>query len=104
MNIRSAGHGAGGKKPLFWSLLLLLALLTAANIIVYLHRNKADTFVPATYKELYHPADFPTLAGTKIIRQGVLRLKIAMSGTAGGWAIAEAVRETEELRRHFAAR
>ena len=89
MIAHSAEHGVAGKRSLFLSLLCLLALLTAANIIVYLKRNKVDTFVPATYKELYYPTDVPTLSGTKIIRQGVLRLKIAMREAAGGWAIAD---------------
>jgi len=89
MKAHSAKHGVAGKKLLFRSLLCLMALLGAANILVYRTRNKVDTFVPATYKELYHPTDVPALSGTKIIRQGVLRLEIVMREAAGGWVIAD---------------
>jgi hypothetical protein len=84
----SSGH-LKGKRALFWSLLFPLVLVTAANIVVYLSRNKVDTFLPATYKSLYHPTDIPTLSGTRIIRQGQLMLKFAMKYAAQGWIIVD---------------
>jgi hypothetical protein len=89
MKDHSTEHRVPRKRSLLASLIFLLALLTAANIIVYLKRNKVDTFVPATYKEIYHPTDVPTLSGTKIIRQGVLKLEIGMREPAGGWIISD---------------
>ncbi len=87
MKAHSTERRVPRKRSLLVSFIFLLALLTAANIIVYLKRNKVDTFVPATYKEIYHPTDVPTLSGTKIIRQGVLKLEIGMREPAGGWII-----------------
>jgi hypothetical protein len=89
MKVHSPERHSRSRKPLLWSLLALLALVIAANILVYLKRNEVDIFVPATYKELYYPTDVPTLSGTKIIRQSVLMLKIAMREPAQAWTITD---------------
>ncbi len=96
MKLRVARRGIPSKKRLIPWLLLLLALLSAANIIVYLGRNKMDTFVPATYKELYFPTEVPVLRGTKIVRQGVLSLEIAMKEPATGWTVSDDSGERSE--------
>ena len=96
MAVHSSPGQIKGKKTLFWSLLIVLALVAAANVVVYLTRNEVDIFVPATYKELYHPADLPTLSGTRIIRQGQLLLKFAMKDAASGWLIADDTGERYE--------
>jgi hypothetical protein len=96
MAANSSGSSMKRKKAFFLWLLSLLVLLTAANIIVYLTKNEVDMFVPATYKTLYYPTDVPTLAGTKIISNGRLMLKIVMKEKAQRWSIIDDTGERYE--------
>jgi hypothetical protein len=88
MDSNSSPKKVKGKK-LFVVLTLLVLVLAAANVLVYLTRTESDTFVPATYKTLYHPTDVPTLAGTRIVSRGQLLLRIKMKEQPGRWTITD---------------
>lgn len=82
-----------GKKMLVWMTALLVAAI-AANVVVYLARDKRDTYYPATYKALYVPADVPLLAGMRVVERGKVELQIRALEPPSRWKIADDTGET----------
>jgi hypothetical protein len=75
------------KFPLCLTALFVLAL--AANVVLFLTRDKRDTYYPASYKTLYVPTDVPVLAGTRIVERGRVELIIPTKESYGSWAITD---------------
>lgn len=80
------------KFPLWVTVLFILAV--AANIALYLTRDKRDTYYPTSYKTLYVPADVPVLAGTRIVERGRVELIIPTKESYNSWAITDDTGET----------
>lgn len=80
---------AGRSRVPFVSAALLFFLLAAANVVLYFARDKRDVYVPASYKELYVPADVPALTGMRIPGRGRVELRIEMPSPPPGWRVAD---------------
>ncbi len=83
------------------SVALLFFLLGAANIVLYLARDKRDVYVPASYKELYVPVDVPALVGMRIPGRGRVELRIETPSPFPGWKVADDTGATYEVRGRF---
>ncbi len=68
---------------------LLFLALTIANVLFFLFSDKRDFYYPASYKNLYVPADVPVLTGTKIVERGKVELRIESKTTPARWRITD---------------
>ncbi len=84
---------ARAKRFPFW-LTVLFILAVAANVIIYLARDKRDTYYPATYKTLYVPSDVPALTGTRITGRGRVELIVPSGVDYDSWKVTDDTGET----------
>jgi hypothetical protein len=81
------------RKFPFW-LTLLFILAAAGNIVLYLARDKRDTYCPTSYKTLYVPADVALLSGMRIPERGRVELVISTKESFDAWKITDDTGET----------
>ncbi|OGD19746.1 MAG: hypothetical protein A2W03_13510 [Candidatus Aminicenantes bacterium RBG_16_63_16] len=75
------------KFPLWLTVLFILGL--AANVALYLTRDKRDSYYPATYKTLYVPSDVPALTGTRIVERGRVELIVPSKAGYDSWKVTD---------------
>lgn len=78
--------------PLWLTILFILGI--AGNIVLYFARDKRDSYIPATYKTLYVPADIPALAGTRIVKRGQVELIVPSKAGYDSWSVTDDTGET----------
>ncbi len=88
------------RTPIAAAALLFLAL-AAANAWLFFARDKRDGYVPASYKELYVPADVPALTGLGIPGRARVELRIEMSSPPPAWTVSDDTGAAYEVRGRF---
>jgi hypothetical protein len=78
--------------PLWLTVIFILGL--AANVALYLTRDKRDSYYPATYKTLYVPSDVPALTGTRIVERGRVELIVPSETIHDSWKVTDDTGET----------
>jgi hypothetical protein len=78
--------------PIWLTVLFILGI--AANVALYLTRDKRDAYYPATYKTLYVPSDVPALTGTRIVGRGQVELIVPSESAYASWKVVDDEGET----------
>ncbi len=73
--------------PICLTVLFILGI--AANVALYLTRDKRDSYYPATYKTLYVPSDVPALTGTRIVERGRVELIVPSKTVYESWKVTD---------------
>jgi hypothetical protein len=73
--------------PICLTVLFIIGL--AANVALYLTRDKRDSYYPATYKTLYVPSDVPALTGTRIVERGRVELVVPSKTVYESWRVTD---------------